>query len=240
MPQENGSAQERRAFIYGSCVTRDAFQLEGLPELGAYFARSPILSAFGARVASMPAGMDIQSIPSRFQQTMVRRDVQKSLPAALRALDEEIVIIDLIDERISVAEFEGGCIAYSTEAKKAGLTTRGAVLRSPTDPDFMERWRPAAQRLAEALGGRPVILNKAFWAVADDAGAPLEGDFRVAANNAVLQQMYQHLESVLSCTTIDYPDSLLIAAGEHKWGRSPFHFIPVFYDHFVSSMNAAL
>ena len=138
MNQDDDATQQRRALIYGSCVTRDAFQLDGLPALHAYFARSPILSAFGPRMAKLPTGVDLSAISSKFQRTMVQRDMQKSLPAAMESLMDELVIIDLIDERFAVVEANGGVMALSVEAKRAGPTGRGATVHRPTDPGFMD------------------------------------------------------------------------------------------------------
>lgn len=238
MEQQNTTTPiSRRAFVYGSCVTRDAFQLEGLPELAGYFARSPIISAFGPRVTHLPTGMRLEAIASNFQRRMVQRDIQKALPTMLSGLTDEVVIIDLIDERIRVAEIHDGLIALSAEAARAGFTGRGSVILTPTDPGFMDRWKESADLLGEALQGRHVILNKAFWATADETGCDLDEQFQVKAHNGVLSEMYRHLEKILDCSVLDHPDKLLIADSQHRWGLSPFHYIDGFYRHFVEQMQ---
>lgn len=237
MNQDDDATQQRRALIYGSCVTRDAFQLDGLPALHAYFARSPILSAFGPRVAALPDGLDLAALSSSFQRSMVQRDIQKVLPAAMRALDDEVVIIDFIDERFSVVEVNGGVIAMSVEAKKAGLTPRGGVLHRPTDPGFMDRWRVAADRMASALEGKRVILNKAYWALQDETGAALSDRFDVNRNNEILAAMFDHLEGSLDSAVIEYPADLLTANSQHRWGLSPFHYVDSFYEHFAAALR---
>lgn len=227
-----------RAFIYGSCVTRDAFQLDGLPRLADYFARSPIISAFGQRPAELPAQMDLEAIPSAFQRRMVTRDVEKSLPAALAGLaPHDVVIIDLIDERISVARVEDGVLACSAEAARAGLRPESDTRLSVGGPGFMTAWERAADQLVASLRGRRVILNKAFWATRDETGADLSERFPVELNNQSLQHMYGRLEAGLTCEVVEYPEELLIADSQHRWGLSPFHFIDAFYAHFVTRVQ---
>lgn len=227
-----------RAFIYGSCVTRDAFQLGGLPRLADYYARSPIISAFGRRPAELPAEMDLEAIPSAFQRRMVTRDVEKSLPAALAGLtSRNVVIIDLIDERISVAQVEGGVLACSSEAAKAGLRAGTTSRLAVGEPGFMTAWERAADHLVNSLRGRRVILNKVFWATRDETGADLSERFPVELHNQSLQHMYRRLEVELSCDVVEYPEELLVADSQHRWGLSPFHFIEAFYAHFVTRVQ---
>lgn len=225
-------------FIYGSCVTRDAFALLDHPNVAEYVARSPIVSAMASPAASLPVGMDIDLIDSAFQRRMVTWDAQKSLPGLLANTAHDAVVVDLIDERLGVLDLgEGAVLSLSTEAVKAGLTRHAGTLLRVGDPDFLSRWDTAAQRLINLLQDERVILNRVFWAIEDQNGQDLTQKFPVDLNNQVLDHMYRTLQEGLDCTVIDYPRNLMVADSEHRWGLSPFHFTRGFYVHFLDRLR---
>lgn len=224
--------EDREVFIYGGCVTRDVFEREGSPGIAAYYARSPYISAFGDRPRSLPKGMDPTTIASAFQQRMVTRDIRKSLKGALKSTSPDIpVILDLLAERLPVVKYGGGMITCSSEAVRAGLKASDHPQITVDDPGFMDIWRAAADALIELLQGRKVILNKVFWATSDNEGDELPARYEVSKHNALLRQMYEYLEGHLKCETIEYPQEVLIADRNHRWGLLPFHFIDDFYQH---------
>lgn len=226
------TGENQELFIYGGCVTRDVFELEGSPGIAAYYARSPYISAFGDRPRSLPKGMDPTTITSSFQQRMVTRDIRKSLRSALKSTSPDIpVILDLLAERLPVVKYGGGMITCSSEAVRAGLRASDHPQITVDDPGFMDAWRTAADALIELLQGRKVILNKVFWATADNEGAELPARYEVSKHNALLREMYRYLEGHLECETIDYPQEVLIADRNHRWGLLPFHFVDDFYQH---------
>lgn len=228
-------------FIYGSCVTRDAFALLERPNVAEYVARSPIVSAMAAPAASLPVGMDIDLIDSAFQRRMVTWDAEKSLPGLLANTAHDAVVIDLIDERLGILDLgDGAVLSLSTEAVKAGLTRHAGTLLRVGDPDFLSRWDAAAQRLINLLQDERVILNRVFWAAEDQNGQDLTQKFPVDLNNQVLDHMYRILQEGLDCTVIDYPRNLMVADSEHRWGLSPFHFTRGFYVHFLESLREIL
>ena len=228
-------------FIYGSCVTRDAFALLERPNVAEYVARSPIVSAMAAPATELPAGMDINLIDSAFQRRMVTWDVQKSLPGLLAKTAHDAVVIDLIDERLGLLDLgHGRVLSLSTEAVKAGLTRNAGTLLRVGNPDFLPRWDAAAQQLIKRLQDERVILNRVFWAAADENGQDLTQKFPVDLNNQVLEHMYRTLQEGLDCAVIDYPAELMVADSQHRWGLSPFHFTREFYVHFLNRLRETL
>lgn len=228
-------------FIYGSCVTRDAFALLERPNVAEYVARSPIVSAMSAPISELPTGMDISAVNSAFQRRMVTWDVEKSLPTLLSSAAHDAVIVDLIDERLSVVDLgQGTVLTLSSEAVKAGLTKDAGSLIRVTDPEFLSRWDAAARKLMELLKNETVILNRVFWASKDQYGQDLTQKFPVEHNNQVLEHMYNTLEEGLDCLVIDYPDELMVADSNHRWGLSPFHFTQDFYLHFLGKLREVL
>lgn len=230
--------QQPQVFVYGSCVTRDALNYDGAPKLGAYFSRTPIISAFGRRPASLPADMDVEQVPSAFQRRMVVNDAEKRLIPALKSLDETgIVILDLVNERIPVARIGSGFLACSSEAVRAGLHPGRHTRLTIGGPKFMDHWIPAAERLVQSLSGRRVILNKAFGAYRDESGRDIRSLFPVEFHNKCLGPMYEILEDRLDCEVIEYPTELLIANTQHRWGLTPFHYTDPLYDHFIRTFD---
>ncbi|MBD2765035.1 hypothetical protein IEE91_07520 [Kocuria sp. cx-455] len=228
-------------FIYGSCVTRDAFALLERPNVAEYVARSPIVSAMAAPATELPAGMNIDLIDSAFQRRMVTWDVQKSLPELLSKTAHDAVVIDLIDERLGLLDLgHGRVLSLSTEAVKAGLTRDAGTLLRVGDPDFLSRWDAAAQQLIQRLQDERVILNRVFWAAVDENGQDLTQKFPVDLNNQVLEHMYGTLQEGLDCAVIDYPAELMVADSQHRWGLSPFHFTREFYVHFLNRLREIL
>lgn len=230
-----------KPFIYGSCVTRDAFEFVDGHSIAQYVARSPIVSAMSEPIRSLPIGMDISKNASAFQRRMVTWDVQKVLPALLAESKHDTVIIDLIDERLRVLELGANqFLTYSPEAAKSGVTLRAGKVHNVTDADFLPLWDISAKRLITLLRPERVILNKVFWASEDQEGNKLDPKFNVHVNNQVLEHMYTVLEEGLGCHVIEYPDDVTRASSEHRWGLSPFHFIDDFYHYFLASMKSLL
>lgn len=93
-----------RLFIYGSCVSRDAleFQQDG-PELVKYVARTSL-----AVQQSAPKVLTslLERIPSPFQREMMMIDMQKSLFQLLESEQYDVLLLDFIDERFGIAQFE--------------------------------------------------------------------------------------------------------------------------------------
>lgn len=91
--------------IFGSCVSRDAFNYEAASnfKLLAYFSRSSMGSAF------CPITQEDRyshSLTSPFQQRMVHADFSKEFRAKLPKLSFDILLVDFIDE-LSVPSISG-------------------------------------------------------------------------------------------------------------------------------------
>lgn len=228
-----------KPFIYGSCVTRDAFEFLDGDSIAQYLARSPVISAMSDPILTLPDGMDISKNASAFQRRMVTWDVQKALPTLLAETKHDTVVIDLIDERLRVLELgTNQFLTFSPEAAKTGVTLRAGKVHNVTDTDFLPLWDSAAKRLITLLRSERVILNKVFWASQDQDGNELNPKFNVRVNNQVLMHMYTLIEEGLGCQVIEYPNDVMRASSEHRWGLSPFHFIDGFYHHFLRSMKS--
>lgn len=235
-PREAGAAWP--VFVYGSCVTRDAFALPGAPRVAEYVARSPVVSAMAEPLKGVPAGTDLSAVKSAFQRRMVQRDWEKTLPTLLRTVPHDVLVLDFIDERIPLSRTDAGLVACSMEAQRAGLALPASGERLDHGAEgYAKLWKAAADRLLEQIDPQRLVVNRAFWAPADDQGEDLTDRFPVEAHNASLRWMYDYVVSSTGCAVIDYPERLLMAKGDHHWGLSPFHYVDSFYEHFLQELE---
>lgn len=232
--------QARRVLIFGSCVSRDAFALSQHDlVLAAYIARSSLASAFGASKPSLGIGAYLENIESEFQRKAVARDFARSAAAIMRSTACEMVLLDLIDERFALLDVSGALVTISNELKATGFPIRGRIVESGS-PEHQEFWRRGLDAFVAAVGKRPLVVNRVRWASHDQHGAPLADQARILRANATLSEMYARLAEVPGVRFIDYPDALLVADREHKWGVSPFHYVQGMYDHTMRELERML
>ena len=240
-------------FIYGSCVSRDAFELMK-PEhkLLAYVARQSLISAT-SRPTSLLAGPDLES---EFQHRMVKGDLESNLYRLLQEHHQsiDVVLMDLTDERLGVMKLpDSTFITRSTELMKSGLMgqleTVPGTIHMGADRHFMF-WSRSAQRFAallEALGllGKTLVLNTP-WATVSTDGRPVHRyrDYDTVEMSGHLERYARYLEG-LGFGVVDMPAELAVTTPDHKWGLEPFHYsdpayewIKIQVDHALSSRPA--
>ena len=223
-----------RVFIYGSCVTRDAFALEHGFELVDYVARSP----FGSAFAEPPKAVDVEidSIPSAFQRRMVRTDLHKQLEGLLRDKDFDYLLLDLIDERILLLPYQETLIAYSAELQTTGVQANYDDLLAVGSEEYYALWMQGLDRLLAACPASKIVVNRVFWATAADDGTELPDQPWIARHNEVLKRLYAELSAHPEIRFIDYPEGLLVANSKHQWGAAPFHFVDGVSTHLLGEL----
>lgn len=235
-----------RTFIYGSCVSRDTFEFLDDFSLTAYVARQSFISA-GNSVRGVKE--KLKPISSPFQKRMVEGDLAGSLPRDLqvRAAASDIVLIDIIDERGGVVEFDEG--AYATrlaEFWSAGGREASAGhlhLELGSDEHF-EKWKLSARKvvcelLSAGLLHRTAVL-KTPWAELTDEEKKFEIPAWMtppAVANAAYARYYDFLEA-LGLHIIELPPELVRTSEGHRWGMSPFHYTAAAYEHLASRIRA--
>lgn len=229
------TAARKRIFIFGSCVSRDAFLGDMKPH--DYLARSSIASAFGRSCNVDLAQADLAAIASDFQRRMVAADIRRSAAIALGSSGYDYLLLDLIDERFDLAEFGDSLVTVSSELLRAGLELPPRQQRlSPVDARRRRLWREGFRRLVQVVGEEKIILNRVFWATHDENGIELPKQADIRAANLQLARMYGFVESFEGIRAIDYPPDLIVSDSRHKWGISPFHYIPELYLHTLKSI----
>jgi Family of unknown function (DUF6270) len=239
----------KKVLIFGSCVSRDAFEYAepGQFEIVGYYARSSLAS-----LATAP-NIDkeiLEKIESKFQRKMVEADMTKTFWRILDEAEFDIFVMDFIDERAHLLELNDGAIhTISTEYKKAAHGRfQGRQIANTSDKKF-ELWVKSFQKLIVKLSARNCIsklrINKVIWSSKTDLGTTIAGYTSEQINNAntFLAKLYSEAEKFLKPSSfITYPDNLLYCDTHHKWGVHPFHYNSSLYNltiHHLQEQNIA-
>lgn len=225
----------KNVMLYGSCVSRDAFEVLGSDyTLLGYVARQSMISAL-----SRPTDLlDGEALDSAFQNRSLSGDLKSNLLPTLRRFvaDIDLLVIDLTDERLGVLRLpDGTYITRSAELESSGRlpNVRGTLLTiDPATEDHWKLWESAASRLFGALttmGLREkTIVLSTPWAQFTDTWAPVDS-FRGLNSDSELNAYFA--ECCAHIKTLDYkvltlPEELRVAHSGHKWGPAPYHFGP--------------
>lgn len=217
----------RRIAILGSCVSRDAFDLAAgaEAEVAAYVARCNI-AAFGT--AAQVDDAILARIASPFQRRMVRHDMAKTGLDELAACDFDILVIDLIDDRLDLQRLGGGHLrTLSDEYRAAAGDLSGAAVIDGATPEHLALWKAGWLRLRDALRARGLmdraVVNRVFWAGADRADSDRPAPDAVRRANARLAEMYAHIrETTPDIAWITYPRDIFLAIPATVGALRPF------------------
>lgn len=230
----------QKAFIYGSCVTRDAepwFNHSGL-ELAGYVARHSLISAThpaGAR------GYDFSRIKSAFQRRMTQGDVTSHLRTQIERNSPDLIVWDLCDERHGVRPAPGGGMVTSIRNHvKEGIHPGpfGPIIPFGTEEHF-SLWKaelPVLLGMLNEIGlADSIFLNATPWAVFDDAGADL-GDAPRQFNSAA--ERYIDAAGTAGVHVARVTQEAAVASTHHKWGPAPFHYVDDTYRAQLTEITA--
>lgn len=224
-------------FLLGSCVSRDAFNLPGVPEIAEYVARTSLASAFEpVPTVNMP---DLEKNPSKFQRRMVDGDWRKTLEAKLLDFDRGLVLVDLIDERFSQIHVGGSVVTGSPELQRCDPALFDLERDAPGSEAHLRRFRRGFERLTELVHPDRIIVSKVFWATAEEDGSLLPDQKRIADANATLRKLYG-IVSNFPVHWIEYPAGLLVSSSNHRWGAAPFHYGAALYEKTIAGVTTAL
>nr|WP_281728349.1 DUF6270 domain-containing protein [Priestia flexa] len=230
--------------ILGSCVSRDPFAMfEHQYEINNYFARTNVIS-----LASKPMKISIYKIllDSNFQKRSVYNDLNKQFFKYLEEVQSNVLIIDLLSERLRLMKRGETYFTLSDEFNKSNLMQelKGKAVVQKTD----EMWEAAAKQLVAKLNESKydqVIIHKAFW---QERYIDANGDIQsfenideIHENNKKLDFMYKYLgENVSKASYLEITDEEIFADENHKWGLSPRHYETSYYEKFLNELKYVL
>ncbi|MBE6475767.1 MAG: hypothetical protein E7Z95_09410 [Actinomyces succiniciruminis] len=224
----------RTVSVFGSCVSRDTVEvLHGRGwRVGAYVARQSLLSAGSQAPAH---ALDLDGLDSPFVKRVHAEDLAGDRHSRLAAAapDTDVLLWDIVDERLGVLELpDGELLTRTTEGLTAGLydSLVGARLLEFGSDEHFERWAAAlpawhAELADLALADRTLLLQTA-WALEDEDGAATPTSWGMGAPEAnwFSQRYYQAAAEVTGVRVLRLPDELTLAGTHHTWGPAPFHY----------------
>lgn len=232
----------KNLLIYGSCVSRDIFNLEESRDfkLVDYYARSSMASLCSDAYENSNA---LSRIPSAFRRRMVACDFSKEILSARDKFSTaDVILIDLIDERFDLITLPSGqLITSSNELAESGLLSdesiSGFKVVQHGTTERRELWLQGMRKFFQFLKDLKkidqVIINKVFWSSKFDTETntpfPVAHPF-IEKANIELAWMYDALRSELrEDQFITFAPSLLTADENHQWGPSAFHYCKNYY-----------
>ena len=228
-----------KVLIFGSCVSRDVFNLPDIDKgsviLVDYFARSSFASIMTSPYSE---SVKFDDIPSRFQIRAVKRDFNKSFVTDLKKIDFDILLIDLIDERFHLLNRGETTITRSGEFVSSNMSLKGFTLIDCCSDDYYKYWVKGWDAFLKLATVNRFIekirINEVYWSkkIVDDSIANwIYTDEVIDKNNKFLSKLYKKIREDLSQNQIySYTSKELSSAKEHKWGQSPFHYTREFYN----------
>jgi len=248
-----------RVAIVGSCITRDLWPIrgEGAENL-LYVSRTSLPSLMSDPAAGFrPARQPPPPLKGNQHKALVA-DLTKTALARLVAFRPTHLIFDFIDERFDLLAVGRSIVTHSWELQASGYLAQKAFKAArPIDrlSDACHRlWTEAAGEFAALVRATPLreaqlILHVSRWA--DEVRGP-DGRRRPLTDVEILEgrpaDIGQHnrlLDAYEACFTSVMPPmtrldggTLRVAAADHRWGLSPFHYVPEYYDEIWRQLEA--
>jgi hypothetical protein len=223
--------------ILGSCVTRDALEITTDFELIDYTARTSLASL---ATKSRKDSKLLNNIKSTFQKRMVERDMTKRFWLSLEKSQNDIIVIDLIDDRFNLKLFDDDSSHTVSSEYKTAMDSQcqnGRIVKS-TSGEFKSLWETGLRRLkrhCDELKLDKVFVNCVFYQPTGNHS--IDSSTNIAEKNQYLREAYLKLEEAFGRQAmIEYPEGIIKADADHKWGLAPFHFTTETYKFFLSEL----
>jgi hypothetical protein len=244
----------RAVAIFGSCVTRDAFELQSRTSsapvrIGPYLSRTTINSCLSAPITSLAVPPPGDTIG--FEERCARADLAKTHFQELRGQDFDYLVIDLIDERHWLIDIGGAEAAYSIALlrflEQQGVDEAQFARTRQNNPKIIARTMANIpvflNRLAASVDPARVILHEARWArryvATDGAVHDFEPLKPIDETNEILDRYHAAIRKAWpALRTIRVPDELLLADAGHRWKLEPFHYAEAYYVEFLRQLDA--
>lgn len=247
--------EQHRLFIYGGCVSRDAYDfLDGDKyDLLHYVSRQSVISATSESDVELLAGLDVGGGPweRKNLEGDIRGDVMEQVASHIDEIDTLVWDI-LIDRNGVVRTTDGKYVTYSYDLELAGVFDRmqdaglyGERIYFGTERHF-SLWTAAVDRFLSGLevsGLREkLLLIVAPWATTmDDGGTLTQGSQEPSPEeaNGLYPRYYEYLTKTKGVRSTAIPETAAIGKRHHKWGPAPYHYVDAAYEHIRESLMAS-
>lgn len=249
-----------RIAIVGSCITRDLWPIRGGgAEALLYVSRTSLPGLLSAPVEGFRPAEDLPGDLHLHEHKALVADLRKTALGRLLAWRPSHIIFDFIDERFDLLSVGPALASNSGEMVRSGYRTQDSLRDVRTIHRLSEAaerlWRESASEFAALtratpLGRAELILHSARWAdrqrLPDGRIAPIDhveiiGGQRasIADYNALLERQEDEFQALMPPMARIDAGAFRLADAEHRWGLSPFHYVPEYYDE-VRRQLAAL
>ncbi|MBL8554816.1 MAG: hypothetical protein JNL41_11105 [Phenylobacterium sp.] len=249
-----------RIAIVGSCITRDLWPIRGGgSEHLLYVSRTSFPSLFSVPVKGFSPARRPPGDLHNHEHAALVADLTKTALARLLAFRPTHIIFDFIDDRFDLLAVGDSLVSRSGEIIRSGYLTRRAFRRHHTVRRLSDActrlWMDSAAEFAAFVASSPLsrarlILHSARWAThhrdADGAAQPILGPEILGGDpadiwsyNDLLVRQEAHFQTVMPPLERVDAGELRLADAGHRWGLSPFHYVPEYYDE-VRRQLAAL
>ena len=227
-------------FIVGSCVTRDAFDKKfTLDEfnIAQYAARTSLARLSFEKVNVSDSEINLKS---GFQKRVVAKAVCGNLLDDINAQDFDYLIVDIVDDRFGLVQFSENIFVTNSSELQASKFIKNAekIKISPNTANYFTAWEKGLIKLLTVIPANKIIINDVLWAHKTDMGKSLSNPEKLKLRYDMAQQLYSIAkEHIPEKNFIGYDPEIFIGAEQHKWGKSPVHYVDDVYRHFVMRLK---
>lgn len=248
-----------RIAILGSCITRDLWPIRGGgAERLLYISRTSLPTLLAPPLPGFEPATGLPGDLHAHEHGALVADIRKTALSRLVAYRPTHVIFDFIDERFDLIAAGGSLVLNSGEMVRSGYAAQPALAAGRTIPRLSTTcdrlWREAAVEFATLVRATPLrsatlILHSALWAdrqrMPDGELAPIR-DVEIVTGqpadiddyNAVIAGQEARFAALMPpMLTVAAPDHRIADRG-HRWGLSPFHYVPEYYDEIRRQLTA--
>lgn len=248
-----------RIAIVGSCITRDLWPIRGGgAERLLYISRTSFPSLFSQAVADFTPARRPPGDLHNHEHAALVADITKTALSRLLAFRPTHIIFDFIDDRFDLISVGPSIVVRSGEMVRSGYLSRPALRRHRTISRLSSAcdrlWAAAAGEFAALVRATPLsraqlILHSARWAterrdregrvraiggVEIIGGDPADiGDY-----NDLLMRQEALFEALMPPLARIHAGPFRLADTAHRWGLSPFHYVPEYYDEVRRQLRA--
>jgi hypothetical protein len=254
-----GNSPERRrrrsVAIWGSCVSRDAFavqsraaQIEDNLSLVYYGARSSWISQ-DSRPWPDPAPV-LDGTVSGFGRRMVQEDLTKQIPDRLVEQQPDLVVIDLVDERLPLVRRGETWLTASDYLRQTDLGA--SLLAEPSETStitapgrralFTAAVPRLVTRLVRDLPQTTFVLHEAPYVTRISDGRTLPEPRATWARElqAAQRPLFRALARAFGRRMVRAtpPPQVCAIDPEHRWGIASYHYVESYYHWLLDTLLA--
>ncbi len=146
----------------------------------------------------------------------------------------DLLLVDFIDERFQIMNFNDSYITASTAFKQLFGNDERFSRAFSRGQSEEKKFRDAARRFGKIHQNTTIILHSSRYAThgfINGELTELENKSMIERNNQLLE-MYERIfiEEVGPIATLTPPTEFRLADDSHQWGLAPFHYVPEYYE----------